>query len=135
MSVCYSLVCFDCKVELSFGKLYDYDENNHELEYPHMMGIRDWKTDEYHIDDSYFCECLTRFLVVHRNHELRFVPDIIDGVFEDDIGVIEEWMDGEYTSSRESGKDYDPYQETNQWKRRKEEYLRDNTFRWNKGQV
>lgn len=89
MSRDYSLICKDCRVELHFGKVYWLDENHNPLEDTTFAGVHSWSGKKWHRRDEYFGKVMEKFLILHRNHHLMFVPEGVDEFMEDELGFIE----------------------------------------------
>ncbi|WP_017327377.1 hypothetical protein [Synechococcus sp. PCC 7336] len=82
MSRDYMLICFNCKTYLSFGKVYEEDKNGNLLDDITFDGIFEDKTRRWHKRDEFFGRVMEKFLILHRNHELRFVPEGVDEMLE-----------------------------------------------------
>lgn len=48
------------------------------------------ETRRWHKRDEYFGRVIEKFLILHRNHELRFVPEGVDEFLEDDLGFTDD---------------------------------------------
>ena len=79
----YNIICINCVSVLPLGKLYKYDENDREVPWK-IGGKRDSGTNRW-IEDEELLRLVERFLILHRGHELIFVPDsFLDQVDPDD---------------------------------------------------
>jgi hypothetical protein len=86
----YLLICLDCRIALYFGNVSWIDKDENPLEDVTFQGIFDTKNRQWHKRDEYFGRCLEKFLILHRNHELRFVPEGTDEILEETVGTIQE---------------------------------------------
>jgi hypothetical protein len=85
----YIFACFDCRVYLHLGKVCWLDSNNQPLDDVHVEGIID---HEFGVPrqnrNERFARTLEAFLIAHRNHELRFVPEGVDEMLEKSLGFF-----------------------------------------------
>lgn len=88
MSRDYHLMCLDCRIYLYMGKIYSMDDNGHLLEDVTFDGVFDDDERKWHKRDIYFGKVMEKFLIAHRNHELRFVPEGVDELLENKLGFI-----------------------------------------------
>ncbi|MEP7288935.1 MAG: hypothetical protein ABI947_24545 [Chloroflexota bacterium] len=64
------------------------DDNGHLLEDVTFDGVFDDDERKWHKRDIYFGKVMEKFLIAHRNHELRFVPEGVDELLENKLGFI-----------------------------------------------
>lgn len=82
MAHTYHLLCFDCGVYLSMGKVHSIAEESTHLETATFDGVYEERSEERHKRDEIFGRAIEAFLIRHRNHELRFVPEGVDELLE-----------------------------------------------------
>jgi hypothetical protein len=73
MSYTYHLVCIDCRVILDLGKIIAIDEDGRDIPWQ-FGGWIDLDTHE-RLEAASLDSAVERFLILHRGHELRVVPD------------------------------------------------------------
>ena len=113
----YHLICFDCKLYLSLGGLYWRTQQDEILRDPTVAGIQTVADDFRHRRDELFAHVIEKFLIIHRNHELRFVPEGVDELLEATIGyVAASWS--EDILDQKVDPFPDPYQEYKDWETR-----------------
>lgn len=88
MGCTYHLFCFECLCYLSFGKLYWVDEAGNSLDTTTFDGIYDAEQRKWRKRDAYFGRAIEAFLIQHRNHEIRFVPEGVDELLEKHVEEI-----------------------------------------------
>jgi hypothetical protein len=71
------------------GKVYSLDVNGAELEDATFDGAFDVAARCWHRRDAFFGKVIEKFLIHHRNHEIRFVPEGVDEYLEKKLGSIE----------------------------------------------
>lgn len=84
----YSLICKTCRIELVLGKIYWFDEQGNEIPYG-VGGFYLERDKQYHQRDAIHCEVLEKFLILHRNHDITFVPEYAVGVLAESLGKME----------------------------------------------
>lgn len=113
----YHLICFDCRQSLSFGKVFWIDKAGRKLPVPSFDGVFDMAHREWHKRDAFFGEVMERFLIRHRNHELRFVPEGVDELLEGSLGYIED-VDADVIRNSRVDPEPDWDEELAEWQRR-----------------
>ena len=73
MSYLYYLTCIDCGIRLDLGKIACFDEGGN----PKPWFLSGWldQTDRHRVFGGELGEIIQRFLILHRGHELRVLPD------------------------------------------------------------
>lgn len=89
MAKTYDLLCIDCRRYLSFGKVYWRDAEGLRIGQVTFDGIYDPQDHAFHKRDEFFGRVVEKFLITHRNHELRFVPEGVDELLEDECNIFE----------------------------------------------
>ena len=79
MSIDYNLVCVDCGEALHFGKSQKIKSRFHHTNSFGVSAIGN-ATKDFSEENQRFLIALQHFLLVHRQHELRFLPDSISEV-------------------------------------------------------
>ena len=82
MASIYHLLCFNCRIYLSLGKVYWSDEAGCALPETTLDGVFDEEGRAWHRRDELFGRAIEAFLLFHRNHELRFVPEGVDELLD-----------------------------------------------------
>ena len=82
MAATYHLLCMDCRLYLSLGKVYSFDAHGKALDGVTLDGLFDETSRRWRKRDDVFGRGLELFLIGHRNHELRFVPEGVDELIE-----------------------------------------------------
>ncbi len=82
MASTYHLLCFDCRSYLSFGKVYRVSSDGSELPETTMDGVYDSQQKRWRTRDEFFGRVVEGFLIRHRNHEIRFVPEGVDELLD-----------------------------------------------------
>lgn len=83
MAGTYHLICVDCRAYLSLGKVHWQSESGEALDEVTIDGVFDPVERVWHRRDELFGRTVEGFLIRHRNHELRFVPEGVDEILED----------------------------------------------------
>lgn len=81
MASTYHLLCFDCRQYLSLGKVYSVSEDD-ELHEWRLQGVYDEERGVWVSRDELFGRAVEGFLIRHRNHEIRFVPEGVDELLD-----------------------------------------------------
>lgn len=123
MAHSYQLVCFDCKVSLSFGKVYTCETSKVSRGEVRTDGLYDDVQKTWRRHDQFFGQVFERFLLLHRNHALRFVPEGVDELVESSIGFIPDVSPNEVLLT-ELAEDVDAESELDRWKLRLKLLLR-----------
>lgn len=89
MSNCYFLVCMDCKSGILLGKTI-------EAQYPDItnpsVGFSEFGANKDFWEFNYECSVnLQHFMMLHRGHELRVLPDTVDK-FSTEKGFPNRWV-------------------------------------------
>lgn len=100
MSRNYLLASLDGKRTLSFGKVYWMDEQGVELEDVVFDGLYEFEKRQWHRLDTYFVKAVEQFLEMHREQEIRFVPEGVEQFLEDSIGFVEDMESDDLVSMR-----------------------------------
>jgi hypothetical protein len=89
MSSAYHLACVDCAEAILLGKVVQMDESGRAVD-PHFAGWSDEPAYREHA--AGFARILMRFMIHHRCHELRVLPEnLIDEV--DPEGILLSHLD------------------------------------------
>ncbi|MCY7296227.1 hypothetical protein [Alteromonas sp. a30] len=81
MSNCYFLVCMDCKSGILLGKTVEAKYSDITKS---TSGFSELGTNKDHWHFNYKCAVnLQHFLMLHRGHELRVLPDTVDKLARD----------------------------------------------------
>jgi len=88
MGIEYELLCVDCRQYLEMGKVYWLDRNGEPLDCATFDGVIDRRSMQWHKRDEFFGRTIECFLIQHRNHELRFVPEGVDELIAQDNGDV-----------------------------------------------
>jgi hypothetical protein len=82
MAATYHLLCFDCRRYLSLGKVFWVGEDGAPLGEVRVQGVYFQPERRWRSRDEQFSRAIEGFLIRHRNHELRFVPEGVDELLE-----------------------------------------------------
>ena len=84
MSEVYLMTCFDCRVALSLGKLFSHDETGRYLGAYTLQGLAVVAADGQRtfVRDESYLQAVEGFLIHHRNHEIRLVPEGVHELLE-----------------------------------------------------
>ena len=118
MAGTYHLLCLDCLVYLSLGKVYSADKTGRPLGRTTFDGVHDPIDGCWHRQDAVFGRATECFLIGHRNHELRFVPEGVDELLDTPTRVVEEMELGDLFA--QDGPEPDPEEELRGWSERTE---------------
>jgi hypothetical protein len=114
MAATYHLMCMDCGRYLSVGKVYWKSPTGAALGETTFDGIYDPGNKTWRKRDEMFGRTVEAFLIRHRNHELRFVPEGVDELLDTPERGFEPVDPGELT--RQPGGEPDPESELEAWK-------------------
>lgn len=92
MAFTYYLACFDCKAALPVGRIIRPDEWETTQVDANRFGFSGFvsEKDSHRISDYELMELLTRFLIVHRVHEIRLLPETaLSFVDVDSFGYVD----------------------------------------------
>ncbi len=104
----------DCSRYLSFGKVYSFDEHGKPLGATVYDGLYEKETGKRHKADDFFGRVMEAFLILHRNHEIRFVPEGVDELLETPSRPVEA-MDPSTLVGGQATIDLDPEAELQAW--------------------
>lgn len=82
-------MCVECRCYLSLGEVYWRDEKGKPLGETRLEGVFSTEDGRPHSRDEFFGRVLEKYLLIHRNHELRFVPEGVDELFETDAESVD----------------------------------------------
>jgi hypothetical protein len=68
--------------------VYSVSQNEELLDIFTFDGVFADRDRIWHKRDEFFGQVIERYLILHRNHELRFVPEGVDEILEDTLGFI-----------------------------------------------
>ncbi|WP_437740788.1 hypothetical protein WMF39_34715 [Sorangium sp. So ce1504] len=114
MGIGYELVCVDCKRSLGMGKIYWQDESGAPLESTTFDGVFNRATRQWHKRDEFFGRTIEAFLIQHRNHEIRFVPEGVDELIETGDEIVE-LLDPDEIIAAQNAVFPDPDQDLKEW--------------------
>src|SRR6266487_1745029 len=89
MSRDYDIVCCTCRVVIGLGKIHNPTPDSPQPEKWAFGGVfldADWREVGRHGGDDVFCQVLQKFLILHRNHEIRVVPEGVSDYWEGTLG-------------------------------------------------
>ena len=113
----YLLICKTCQVSLSMGKAYWLAEDGSPLDDVTFDGVFSMAERKWHKRDEFFGRVLEKFLILHRNHELIFVPEGVDEYLEDYIGYIQD-VDSKEILNEKVEPEVDWWEELQMWRRK-----------------
>ena len=116
MAATYHLICLDCSVYLSPGKVYSVTERGEHLGEVTVDGVYDPRDKRWHRRDEVFGCAMEGFLFRHRNHELRFVPEGVDELLDTVEKEVESLALDNVLSPNVD--EFDPASELDEWRRR-----------------
>jgi hypothetical protein len=74
---------------LHLGKIIRFDSNRKPLGDAYLEGVVEHHSAvPRHSRDEYFARAVEAFLILHRNHELRVVPEGVDEMLEKTLGYF-----------------------------------------------
>lgn len=117
MASTYHLLCFDCRRYLSLGKLYWLSSEGAPLGEIRLDGVYDAQRKRWTARDDLFGRAIEGFLIRHRNHEIRFVPEGVDELLETPAGAVQP-LEAEVVVAPQQEGDVDPSGELEDWRRR-----------------
>jgi hypothetical protein len=101
MSIDYQLVCIDCLESISLGKAVSAryrKQNTKSYAFDNLgMGGGENQVKDHWEPDIDGCEVLSHFLMLHRTHELRVLPDSVLNVISLNFPINDEYDDYSYT--------------------------------------
>lgn len=116
----YDLICRDCRVNLSMG----YPANDTDELLPDRWDLSGISSDTdfhevgVHHGDEFYCRVFAKFLILHRNHRISFIPS-------EAVGYLEELDKGWYKPlspddvlAQLLDPPFLPRQEAQEWKQR-----------------
>ena len=115
MADTYNLTCFDCRESISLGKIYCFDSEGKPLDDFTCDGVWDRRSSTWNRQNELFGRAIEKFLILHRNHELRFVPEGVDELFESTLGFIND-VDADEVIARPVDPEPDAVMERESWK-------------------
>ncbi len=83
----YHLLCFDCWQYLSLGKVYCVFKGGEQHEW-RMQGVFNEERRSWVSREQLFGRAVEGFLIRHRNHEIRFVPEGVDELLDTPISCV-----------------------------------------------
>lgn len=118
MAATYHLLCVDCLCYLSLGKVYWYTEEGAPLDGVRAQGVYDAEAGRWAARDETFGQAIEGFLIRHRNHELRFVPEGVDEMLEEQRKAPVESLEVEDVVEPIDAVGINAEQELDLWRRR-----------------
>ncbi|WP_438029771.1 hypothetical protein [Sorangium sp. So ce233] len=117
MGIGYELVCVDCKRSIEMGKVYWRDESGTPLESTTFDGVFDRANMRWRKRDEFFGRAIEAFLIQHRNHEIRFVPEGVDELIATGGEIVEPIEPDEIIAAQKTVFP-DPAQDLKDWERK-----------------
>jgi hypothetical protein len=115
MAITYQFACIDCRQYLSLGKISWLDETGRPLGELTIDGVYDQDRRRWFKRDETFGRTVEGFLIRHRNHELRVVPEGVDELLSAGGAVFERVVPAQLVAPPEDGT-VDPEGELESWK-------------------
>ncbi|HNO80471.1 MAG TPA: hypothetical protein PKN33_20680 [Phycisphaerae bacterium] len=111
MADTYSLTCLKCNVALELGGLFSTDENGVHVEELESTGMKENSTKAIHKYDEFVARALCKFLLLHRNHELRCISTTGEDYFIGTDGFIADLEAEDLVKTLVSAESFDPESE------------------------
>jgi hypothetical protein len=99
------------------GKAHSRSTDGSPLQAWRLDGVHDREGNAWHSRDAYFGEVVEAFLLQHRNHELRFVPEGVDELIETWASGVEP-VEAADLLRQQSGVEVDADVELREWTKR-----------------
>src|SRR5687768_6857809 len=78
----------NCLIYLSLGKVFSRLEDGAPLGEVRLQGVYDETRKSWASRDELFGRAIEGFLIRHRNHEIRFVPEGVDELLESETSPV-----------------------------------------------
>jgi hypothetical protein len=88
MARTYHLLCFDCRCYLSLGKVFWATGDGSEPIDITFQGVYDAQSKTWRKQDVFFGRVMEAYLIQHRNHELRLVPEGVDELLDTELSMV-----------------------------------------------
>ena len=117
----YDLICRDCRVNLSMGcPVNDTDEFLPDCwDLTGIISDTDFQEVGTHHGDEFYCRVFAKFLILHRNHRICFIPSDAIGHLEDLDGGWYKPQSPQEVLAQPLSSPFQPRQETAEWEKRK----------------